>query len=125
MHAEYVFAVRFRLEPTTGDVSVSPNEFETTLLRAADDPGTDGWLFFRDNLWRGEVNDPTHVRELATDALGVPVLSVEFRGLRTDSEYFAALKETIGENLDLFRADSVHEVLNKYLGSSIQVEDDD
>ncbi|WP_435319269.1 LWR-salt protein [Haloarchaeobius sp. TZWSO28] len=123
MHAEYVVAVRFRLDPTSADVSVTPNEFETTLLREADEPGTDGWLFFRDNLWRGELNDPAHVRELAEDALGVTVLSVEFRGLRTDDEYFSALKDAIGDNLDLFRADSVHEVLNKYLGSSIQVQD--
>ncbi|MCT9097655.1 LWR-salt protein [Haloarchaeobius sp. HME9146] len=123
MHAEYVVAVRFRLDPTSADVSVTPNEFETTLLREADEPGTDGWLFFRDNLWRGELNDPAYVRELAEDELGVTVLFVEFRGLRTDDEYFSALKEAIGENLDLFRADSVHEVLNKYLGSSIQVED--
>ncbi|WP_439027266.1 LWR-salt protein [Haloarchaeobius sp. DT45] len=123
MHAEYVVAVRFRLEPTSADVSVTPNEFETTLLREADEPGTDGWLFFRDNLWRGSLNDPPHVRELAEDALGVTVLSVEFRGLRTDSAYFEALKAEIGDDLDLFRADSVHEVLNKYLGSSIQVEE--
>ncbi|WP_435364690.1 LWR-salt protein [Haloarchaeobius sp. DYHT-AS-18] len=123
MHAEYVVAVRFRLDPASADVSVTPNEFETTLLREADEPGTDGWLFFRDNLWRGELNDPAHVRELAEDELGVTVLFVEFRGLRTDDEYFSALKEAIGDNLDLFRADSVHEVLNKYLGSSIQVQD--
>ncbi|WP_435333807.1 LWR-salt protein [Haloarchaeobius sp. TZWWS8] len=122
MDAAYVFAVRFRLDPADEDLSLSPSVFETKLSRRADDPGTDGWLFFRDNLWRGECNDPKHLRELAEDALGVPVLSVEFRGLRTDEAYLQALKAEIQDDLDLFKADTVSEVLSKYLGSSIQVE---
>ena len=59
MDARYVFAVRFRLDPDAGGVTVEPNEFETRLYRAADPPGDDGWLFFRDSEpsvyypWRG------------------------------------------------------------------------
>jgi len=120
MDARYVFAVRFRLSPD--GVSVSPNEFETTMTREADRPGDSGWLFFRDNLWRGEISDDTHFRELTEDALGVTVLSVEYRRFETDEEYYDALREEIAADLDVFRADSVPEVLSKYLGSSVEVE---
>ncbi|GAA0674096.1 LWR-salt protein [Natronoarchaeum mannanilyticum] len=121
MDATYVFSVRFRLSPDA-PVSVEPATFETTLYRAADPPGEDGWLFFRDNLWRGEVNDPVHARELAEDALGVPVESVEYRRFDTDEEYYDALKAAISEDLELFKADNVSEALTKYFGSSVEVE---
>ncbi|MFC7046768.1 LWR-salt protein [Halobacteriaceae archaeon GCM10025711] len=91
----------------------------------AADPGTDGWMFFRDNLWRGRVNDEAHVRDLATDALGVPVVSVEYRAFETDEEYLAALEDAIADDLDEFRAGSVSEVLSKYFGSSIEVQSGD
>jgi hypothetical protein len=123
MEARYVFAVRFRLEPDAAGVSLRPNEFETRLFREADPPGEEGWLFFRDNLWRGEVNDERHFRQLTEEALGETVLSVEYRALETDAEYLAALKEAIDDDLDAFNADSVSEVLSKYLGSSLEVED--
>ena len=122
MEARYVFAVRFRLEPDAAGVSVEPNEFETRLYREADPPGEDGWLFFRDNLWRGEVNDDRHFRQLTEEALGATVLSVEYRALETDEEYLEALKDEIRADLATFKADSVSEVLNKYLGSSLEVE---
>lgn len=122
MDARYVFAVRFRLDPAAGGVSVSPQEFETRLFREADAPGTEGWLFFRDNLWRGELGDERHFRQLTEDALGVPIASASFRALETDEEYLTALKEEIGTDLDLFKADSVEEVLSKYLGSALEVE---
>ncbi|WP_158055792.1 LWR-salt protein [Halorussus halophilus] len=122
MDARYVFAVRFRLEPRTEGVAVAPEEFETRLTRAADPPGEDGWRFFRDNLWRGEVNDERHFRKLTEDALGVPVVSVEYRSFETDEEYLEALKAEIRADLESFNADSVSEVLNKYLGSSLEVE---
>ncbi|MUV61860.1 LWR-salt protein [Halobacterium sp. CBA1126] len=122
MDARYVFAVRFRLDPEYG-VRVDPEVFETRMERAAADPGEPGWLFFRDNLWRGEVGDRDHFRGLAADALGVDVDSVAYRALETDREYYDALKAEIGANLDLFKADSTPEVLNKYLGSSVEVED--
>jgi len=122
MDARYVFAVRFRLDPTVGGASVDPEEFETRLYRAADPPGEEGWLFFRDNLWRGEINDEAHFRELTEEALGVTVLSVEYRAFETDAEYLDALKAEIENDLQQFRADSVSEVLNKYLGSSLEVE---
>lgn len=120
--ASYVFRVQFRLEPKPSGVSVDPATFETVLSRDADPPGTEGWLFFRDNLWRGELADERHFRDLTEEALGVPVTSVSFRELRTDEAYLAALKEAIAADLDAFNADAVTEVLSKYLGSSIRVE---
>jgi len=119
--AEYVLGCRFRLEPASADLRAEPSEFETTLYREADPPGEDGWLFFRDNCWRGELNDPEYVRDLTDEALGVTVLSVDFRELRTDEAYLDALKDEIAANLDLFNADDVPAVLSKYLGSSIHV----
>jgi hypothetical protein len=119
--AEYVFKARFRLDPTVTGLRAEPNEFETTLSRRADPPGSDGWLFFRDNLWRGELGDERYFRELTEEALGVTVLSVDFRELRTDEAYLDALKAEIGADLDRFNADGVPEVLSKYLGSSIHV----
>lgn len=121
--AEYVFGCRFRLDPTVPGLRAKPNEFETTLFREADPPGADGWLFFRDNLWHGELNDPDYFRELTEDALGVTVLSVDFRELRTDQPYLDALEDEIAANLDLFNASRVPEVRSKYLGSSIRVID--
>ncbi|WP_153188275.1 LWR-salt protein [Halorientalis pallida] len=123
-HAEYVLGCRFRLEPAPAGLRAEPAEFETKLHREADPPGEDGWLFFRDNCWRGELNDPDYLRDLTEDALGVTVLSVDFRELRTDEAYLSALKAEIDANLNLFNADSTAEVLSKYLGSSIRVVDD-
>lgn len=119
--ARYVFRVRFRVEPSPSEVSVDPAEFETTLSRAADPPGEDGWLFFRDNLWRGDVGDEAYFREVAEDALGVPVVAVSFSELRTTQAYLDALRDAIADHLDAFRAETVDEVLKKYLGSSIHV----
>lgn len=121
--ARYVFGVRVRLKSSVPDVSVDPASFETKLSYRAASPGTDGWLFFRDNLWRGELGDERFMREEAEDALGVPVESVDFRELRTDAAYLDALKDAIAADLDAFNADSVSEVLSKYLGSSIHVSD--
>jgi hypothetical protein len=118
--AAYVFRVTFRLEPEEG-VTVAPETFETTLERRADPPGEAGWLFFRDNCWRGEANDEAHLCDLASEALGVEVVSVAFRELRTDEAYLSALREAIAADLSLFRTDDVDEVLHKYLGSSIHV----
>ena len=120
MDARYVFAVRFRLEPSRG-VAVDPAVFETRLLRPADPPGEPGWLFFRDNLWRGDLANPEHFRELATDALGVAVESVEYRAFETDREYREALEAETDANLDSFKADSATEAMHKYLGSSLEV----
>ena len=119
--ARYVFTVRFRLVPTTPDVSTDPRTFETTLYREADQPGEPGWLFFRDNLWRGNVGDHEHFRTLTEEALDVPVDSVSFSELRTTETYLDELKAAIADDLETFNADSVEEVLTKYLGSSIHV----
>lgn len=123
--ARYVFRVAFRIEPSAPTVSVEPATFETTLYRAADPPGELGWLFFRDHLWRGEVGDETYLREVAEEAIGVPVTAVSFRELRTDQAYLDALRDVAGEHLEEFRADTVDEALTKYLGSSIHVVDRD
>lgn len=119
--AEYVFAVELRLSPGAPDVRTEPASVETTLFKRAPSPGDGGWLFFRDTLWRGEVNDDEHMRSLAEETLGIEVRSVEFRELRTDEAYYERLKEEISENLELFNADDVPEVVNKYLGSRIHV----
>lgn len=122
MDAAYVFRVRFRLDPA--GVRLNPNEFETVLRIPVADPredDSDDWLFFRDNLWRGDVNDETHFRRTATDLLGVDVTSVTFSELETDAETLAVLRETIAEHLEKFNADDVDEVLHKYFGSSIHV----
>lgn len=120
--ASYVFRVRFRLEPGTPEVSVEPASFETVLYREADRAGSEGWLFFRDNLWRGDLGEEAHFRELTEAALDVPVTAVSFRELQADEAYLEDLKATIADDLDLFNAESVSEVLSKYLGSSIRVE---
>ena len=126
MRAAYVFRVRFRLDPE--GVRLDPDEFETVLRRPATRPEDgDDWLFFRDNLWRGEIGDERHVRELASELLGADVTSIEFAELETDRECFEALKSAIASEVrdtggtNAFNADDVDEVLNKYLGSSIHV----
>lgn len=136
VNAAYVFRVRFRLDPT--GVRVDPNEFETVLRRPADPPGDEnadghtlleesGWLFFRDALWRGNVNDESYLRERLADHLGVPVSSVRFSELETDGAHLDALKDAIADEIEgtggvnAFDAESVDDVLHKYLGSSIRV----
>jgi len=112
--------VTVRLDPEPG-YSAEPATFETVLSRTADPPGEDGWLFFRDTLWRGELGDDAHGQRLAADALGVPVESVSFSELQTSEAYLDDLKAAIADDLDLFNADTVSEVLKKYLGGSIHV----
>jgi len=99
-----------------------PEEFETTLVREADPPGEEGWLFFRDRLWRGEVGDERHMREFVEERLGVRVEGVEFRRFELTSEELAALEAEIERDLDPFRAEDATEVLHKYFGSSLEVE---
>lgn len=121
MDASYVFRVRFTLSPRRA--RIEPDTFETVLRIPAPPPGEEGWLLFRDALWRGEANDAEHVRRLCADRLppGVGVLSATFSGFETDDAYLDALRAAIGENLDPFRADSVRDALHKYFGSSIRV----
>lgn len=118
MNGQYVFSVQFRLAPS--GVRVEPAAFETAMFKRADSPGEDGWLFFRDSLWRGELNSPEHFRELTQEALDVPVERVEYRRFEVGSDGYGALKEAIAADLDPFNAESVDEVLNKYFGSSIE-----
>jgi len=122
MNASYVFRVRFRLDPPTA--SVDPDSFETVLRIPAEPPGADGWLFFQHHLWRGNVADDDHMRQVASDRLGVAVESVSFSELATDKPSLTALKTEIETDLDRFNADSVEEVLHQHFGSSIHVRDD-
>lgn len=122
MDAAYVFAVAFRLDPD--GATTHPDRFETTMEMPASDPGADGWLFFRDRLWRGELGDEPSFRSLASERLGVTVTEASFRELRTDSEHLDALKAQIAADLAAFNADSVDEVVHKYLGSSVHVREE-
>ncbi|OLZ39761.1 hypothetical protein A6E15_01620 [Natrinema saccharevitans] len=129
MDARYVFRVRVRIEPARAAVSLESDSAETTvtLYRDAPEPGTEGWLFFRNTLWRGAVGDD-YARRLAAEWLGVPertVEAVDFRELQTDEEYLDALRAEIAADLEPFKADDVDEVLSKYLGSSIRVTESD
>ena len=125
MEAAYVFRVAVGLDPA--DASVDPDRFETTMEITAPEPGTDGWLFFRDRLWRGEIGDEPSFRRLAAERLGVAaapgveVVAADFRELRTDEGYRDALTDAIAADLAPFNAESVDEVLRKYLGSSVHV----
>ena len=125
MEAAYVFRVALRLDPPAANVD--PDRFETTMEIPASEPEADGWLFFRDRLWRAEIGDEPAFRRLAeerlgiADAAGVAVAAADFRELRTDEAYRDALTDAIAADLDPFNADSVDEVLHKYLGSSIHV----
>ena len=97
MDAAYVFRVTVRLDAPS--VGVDPDSFETVVTKPAAEPGTEGWLFFRDALWRGEVSDAAYLRELAEEWLSVPVAAVSFSELRTDEAYLAA---TPGEKYLLY-----------------------
>lgn len=119
MEAHYVFAATVRFAPEHG--RVDPQKIEVQYRHPAPAPGDDGWLFFRNHCWRGEVNDPEGVRRLIADDLGVDVEHVELRGFETDEQYLTALKDEIGANLELFNADSTTEVLHKYLASKLEV----
>ncbi|SIR67620.1 LWR-salt protein [Natronorubrum thiooxidans] len=125
MEAQYVFRAQVRLEADDPSVSIEPATAETSVTFAleAPEPGTEGWLFFRDTLWRGELGDAAYGRQLAEEWLGDPVESVSFRELQVDQAYFEALKAEIAADLETFNADHVSEVLSKYLGSSIRVTD--
>ncbi len=128
MQGHYVFRVTFRIASPRDEISIDPATAETTvtLFRDAAEPGTEGWLFFRDTLWRGEVSNDDYAHELAAKWLVVPrdrIESVSFRELQVDDAYLDALKDEIAADLDAFNADTVSEALSKYLGSSIRVLD--
>jgi hypothetical protein len=127
MEAAYVFRATLRLDPPAA--SADPDRFETTVELPASEPGTEGWLFFRDRLWRGRVGDEPSLRRVVAsrlglaDATGVAVAGVDFRELRTDEAYRDALRDAVADDLGRFNADAVDEALHKYLGSSIHVRD--
>jgi hypothetical protein len=118
MHAAYVFRVTFELD--AAGVVTDPATFETVVRKPAAEPGTEGWRFFEDALWRGEASDEEHLRSLAEDWLSVPVREATFSELRTDEAYLDALRDAISEE-DAFD-DDPQTVLHAHLGSSIHVE---
>ncbi|WP_049984980.1 LWR-salt protein [Halobellus rufus] len=120
MDAAYVFRVTVRFGPAPG-VTVSPETVETVVEVAADPPGEGEWLFFRDALWRGNVADERHARELAESWLSVPVDDVQFSELRLDPAYREALAEAIESTPAAFDGDDPRDVLHRHLGSSIRV----
>ncbi|QLD84254.1 LWR-salt protein [Natronomonas halophila] len=119
--AAYLFTVQLYLDAEAPDVWLDPAITETTMHKAAAEPGEEGWMFFRDNLWRGEINNYEHTRRLAEEALGMEVRSIEFRELRASEAYYEDLQAEIGEHLDAFKADDAAEVVKKYLGSRVHV----
>jgi hypothetical protein len=119
VNAAYVFRVTFELDPDRA--SVSPDRFETVVEVPAPEPGTEGWLLFRDRLWRGSVGDEPSTRAFLGERLGVTIVEATFRELRTDRAYLDALETAIAADLSRFEADGVDEVLHKYLGSSVHV----
>ncbi|ELY47818.1 LWR-salt protein [Natronorubrum bangense] len=125
MDARYVFRAQVRLEADEPSVSLEPSTAETsvTFFLEAPEPGTEGWLFFRDTLWRGEISDSAYGGQRAEEWLGEPVESIRFSELQVDEAYFEALKTEIAADLEAFNAETVSEVLSKYLGSSIRVTD--
>jgi len=127
MDARYVFRVRpTRARPGERLPRAEQRRDDGHALSRAPEPGTEGWLFFRNTLWRGEVSDEDYARRLAAEWLGVPertVESVDFRELQADEDYLEALKSEIEADLEAFNADDVSEVLSKYLGSSVRVTD--
>jgi hypothetical protein len=123
MDAVYVFRVRFRVH-ATGDATLAPDAFETTFRYAPPNPGSDGWQFFRNYLWRGAVTDHEHARRFVDEHVEGSVERVEFRSLRADAEYVDALRDAVAEDLGAFNAENVDGALSKYLGSSVDVVDD-
>jgi hypothetical protein len=122
VRGRYVFRIEFRLPVADADLGVAPDTFSTVLHRRAPPPGEDGWRYFRRTCWRGELSNPEHFRETASEALGVQVEAASFSELHVDAEYHAALREAVADDLAPFNADDVDEALTKYLGSSIRVE---
>ena len=121
MQANYVFRVTVQLDPP--EARLDPDRFETVCRLPAATPGTDGWLFFQYNLWRGAVADADHMQALLTDTLGVDVIAASFSELETDAAYRAALEAEIKTDLSPFNAGSVDAVVHQHLGSSIHVRD--
>ncbi|MGM0604318.1 MAG: LWR-salt protein [Halobacteriota archaeon] len=120
MRASYTFRVTFRLDPSAG--RVDPASFETVYRRSAPEPDeAEGWRFFQEWLWHGDLNDPDQFRPIVESELGVEVTAIRFSELETDREYRTALEEAIEANLEAFNAESAGDVIHAHLGSSIRV----
>ena len=122
MRGAYVFRVTVRLGGAD-DVTVTPDAVETVVEVDAAPPGEEGWLRFRDTLWRGDVADERHARELAASWVTAPVVDVSFSELRLDGAYREALRDAIAAHPEAFGGDDPRDVLHRHLGSSLRVLD--
>ncbi|MFC4989202.1 MULTISPECIES: LWR-salt protein [Saliphagus] len=120
MGIRYAFGVRLRPE-TPPEISLEPPTIERRCLLSAPEPGSEGWLEFRELVWRGEVSDREHVRRLLAEKIGIEVESVDFRALEADPDSFERFKEAVADDLEAFNAENVSEVLTKYFGSSLEI----
>jgi len=117
--AHYRFAVTFRLR--TGELRAEPDTFETAVKKPAAEPGTEGWLFFRNTLWHGEISDPGPFKARLGERLGVDVLGADFRAFECTPDERAALKSEIGSHIDDFGADTAEAVVHYHFGSALEV----
>ncbi|MFB6250196.1 MAG: LWR-salt protein [Halobellus sp.] len=123
MQAAYVFRAEVRLGADSA-VTVTPDTVETVVEVDAAPPGEDGWLLFRDALWRGDVADERHARDLAASWVTAPVVDISFSELHLDEAYRDALQSAIAANPSSFCGDHPQDVLHRHLGSSIHVVDE-
>ena len=119
MEGHYVFRVRFRLASST--VDVDPETFETVVRYPAAAPGDDGWRFFEEWLWHGDLTDERRFRDVVEGWLGVTVVSVRFSELVVDGAYLDAWTDAVASEVDRYNAASVRAVRHNHLGSSIRV----
>jgi hypothetical protein len=117
MDAAYVLRVTVRLD--TARVGADPDTFETVVTRPAAEPGVDGWLFFGDACWRGEVTDERHLSAVAEEWLSTPVTAVSFGELRADEAHLDALRTAIATDPSF--DDPSEAVLHAHLGSSVRL----
>ncbi len=117
--AAYRFVVTFRL--AHDGLAVDPDTFETTVRKPAPEPGTEGWLFFRNTLWHGEISDPEPFETRLGERLGVEVLDADFRAFECAPEERAALAAAIESNADAFGADTAEGVVHDHFGSALEV----
>ncbi|MCL9816637.1 LWR-salt protein [Natronocalculus amylovorans] len=121
MDSGYIFRVEFRLSPAIG--SVEPHRFKTVYRHPLVAPPKDGWLFFRDWLWHGELTDRAQFRPIVSDALGVTVTNVQFSEVVISQPELECLDVAIENNLNKFGPDTSTAVRHAHLGSSIRVVD--
>jgi hypothetical protein len=117
--AAYRFAVTVRLDHD--GLAVDPDTFETTVRKPAPEPGTEGWHFFRNAPWHGEISDPGPFEKRLEERLGVEIVECDFRAFECTPDERAALKSEIEAHIDDFGADTADGVVHDHFGSSLEV----